>query len=79
MYAVLSRSRGAGVEKIIVTAGCLSDVNDALQLCEQYPDLYTTVGVHPTRCGELDADPKGYLAELSSIANRNRDKVVCSG
>lgn len=82
---VLGRAKQNGVKKIIMTAGCLRETKEALDLCEKYgevhrlfylvdsmiflggpgsitrtfwlffpdPDggfLYTTVGVHPTRC-----------------------------
>jgi len=44
------------VEKIIVTAGCESDIQAAKKLCAADERLFTTVGVHPTRCGEFEAD-----------------------
>jgi hypothetical protein len=48
---VLARSKAAGVHKIMVTAGCVGDAKEALELCNRYPDLlFCTIGCHPTRC-----------------------------
>jgi len=67
--AVLQRGWDAGLDKVMVTAGCLKDIEEAKALCEQDDRLYTTVGVHPTRCGEFEADggdPAAYLAQLEA-------------
>jgi hypothetical protein len=59
--AVLTRGRAAGVEKIIVTAGCISDAKEALALCASHADLFLTVGCHPTRCNEYaEAGTEAY-------------------
>lgn len=47
-------------------------------------DLYSTVGVHPTRCSEFDAHPAGpadYLARLLEIGQRGKaaGKIVAVG
>ena len=41
--------------------------------------LYTTVGVHPTRCGEFETEPQKHLSELLNLAKENRKKVVAIG
>lgn len=43
-----------GIEKIIVTAGSLEEARKALEFVETRPGLYSTVGVHPTRCLEFE-------------------------
>jgi Tat protein secretion system quality control protein TatD with DNase activity len=68
--AVLARAWASGVEKIIITAGTLSDARAALALACTDPRLFCTVGVHPTRCSEFEehaAGPEAYLAELKEV------------
>lgn len=38
---------------MIVTAGTLEESREALELAKAHPNLYSTVGVHPTRCLEF--------------------------
>ena len=60
---VLQRGKEMGVCRTIITAGCLEESIEALKfarLMQPTYDLYSTVGVHPTRANELqnrdDAD-----------------------
>lgn len=76
---VLARSRNAGVVKIMVTAGTLQQSQEALTLCEKYPSLYSTVGVHPTRALEMKADLDGHLQKLLAVVEEGRHKVVAIG
>jgi TatD DNase family protein len=78
-HLVLERAWAAGVERIIVTAGTLSEARAALELCATDPRLFTTVGVHPTRCLELENGGDGYMKELLDLALSNREKVVAIG
>ena len=53
---VLERAKAMGVSRTIVTAGCLEDSIEALKLVRQLRpkyQLFSTVGVHPTRADEL--------------------------
>ncbi|CAG0902427.1 unnamed protein product [Darwinula stevensoni] len=80
--AVLERAWDQKVEKIMVTGGSLSDSRAALALAKLHERLFSTVGCHPTRCGEFEAHDGGadaYLEELSSLASENRGKVVAIG
>ncbi|RLN73136.1 hypothetical protein BBJ28_00002794 [Nothophytophthora sp. Chile5] len=89
LTAVLARAKSYGVEKIIVTGGNLEESRSALKLATEYsdaasPSLYSTVGVHPTRCREFEAkgnDPNEYFAELVAVCEQGqRDgKVVAVG
>ena len=65
--AVLQRAWDAGVSKIIITAGNLSESKAALQLAMRDERLFSTVGVHPTRCGEFASHPDGPQAYMQSL------------
>lgn len=45
--------------------------------------LFTTVGVHPTRCGEFEApevhSPQEHLDQLLRLVVENQEKVVAIG
>lgn len=70
MTHVLARSWESGLDKIIVTSGTLQEAQRALALCRHYDNLYTTVGVHPTRGDEWASHEKGpeaYMHELEMV------------
>ncbi|KAE9005405.1 putative deoxyribonuclease [Phytophthora fragariae] len=89
LTAILARAKAFGVDKIIVTGGNLEESKAALQLAKNnegdgLPQLFSTVGVHPTRCSEFEADgrdPDAYFAELSALCEqgKNEGKVVAIG
>lgn len=88
---VLGRAFGVGVAGIVVTAGTLQESRDALGLIrevqgarQEIPRLWTTVGVHPTRCDEFEGFPGGsdrYLQELLEVLEdgQKRGHVVAVG
>ncbi|KAE9028348.1 putative deoxyribonuclease [Phytophthora rubi] len=89
LTAILARAKAFGVDKIIVTGGNLEESKAALQLAKNnegdgLPQLFSTVGVHPTRCSEFEADgrdPDAYFAELLAVCEqgKNEGKVVAIG
>lgn len=79
MDAVLFRAREAGVTRIMVTAGTLTQSHEALELVRGHPMLVSTVGVHPTRCNELQGDMDHHLDQLSDVITRGNGKVVAVG
>jgi len=80
---ILQRASASGVGTIIITAGSADESEAAVALRSAYSNhgvsLRTTVGCHPTRCGELVADPLTYLGRLRSVIEANRDTVVAIG
>jgi TatD DNase family protein len=83
--AVLQRARGAGIAKVMVTAGSLKESRDALSMCQKsgngWPELFCTIGVHPTRCGEFEATSPAaaasHLAELVAIGREGCERGLC--
>ena len=79
--AVLSRALGAGVEKIMVTGTDVDESRNAVAMAssgpEESPLLYATVGVHPTRAGEVvGLGEEGIQAVLRAIVDDAEDGVV---
>ncbi|CAI5710037.1 unnamed protein product [Peronospora effusa] len=86
LITILTRAKAFGVEKIIVTGGNLEESRKALQLTKDnegdaLPKLFSTVGVHPTRCSEFEADPDAYFAALLALCEQGKrdGKVVAIG
>ena len=93
--AVLERGWAAGVRQIVITAGSLREAERALALARTDPRLFSTVGVHPTRCsqeflgegggGSSDGKPRflgdEYMRELVRIARAGKaeGKIVAVG
>ncbi|KAF0300625.1 putative deoxyribonuclease TATDN1 [Amphibalanus amphitrite] len=79
---VLERAWNVGLKKIIITAGRLEETQEALKLVKTDEErLFTTVGVHPTRCGAFDdsGDPERHLNALRTLIEQNRRHVVAVG
>ena len=81
LETVIKRSEKEGLSHIIITAGKLKDLKDALNIIATYQPktnvkLCTTVGVHPTWTHEITDD---YLNELVDLAEKNREHIVAIG
>ncbi|WFD34494.1 hypothetical protein MCUN1_001335 [Malassezia cuniculi] len=77
---VLARAEAAGVAAQIVTAGSLSEVDEAAAISGR--NLFCTAGCHPTRAVELESYPGGAAAYVEALAERvaaHKHKVVAIG
>jgi TatD DNase family protein len=79
---VLKRAEDLGVERFIGVSGSLQDSRDSITVAEQRPNIYATVGVHPTRCSEFEEDgrdPDAHLEALHDLAQAGGARVVAIG
>jgi TatD DNase family protein len=74
--AVLERARAAGVETIVAIGSGTGpgSLDCGIQLAEQYPGIYATIGIHPHEA-KLTTD--GDFAELKDLASN--PKVIAWG
>lgn len=76
---VLSRAEDAGLARILVTAGSLSMSREVLSLVKNNPSLFCTVGVHPTRAGQMYPDIQRHIEQLASVIEEAGSNVVAIG
>ncbi|KAL9657087.1 hypothetical protein ABK040_002713 [Willaertia magna] len=82
---ILERSKNGNLKKLILTSTCYSDIYENINLIrkfqEKFPNfLYTTIGIHPTRCNEFNEENENLLKnEFLKIINENRDIIVAIG
>merc|ERR1719318_851034 len=64
----------------MVTGGNLEESRKAIDLAKEHPDLFATVGCHPTRCNEFTENgEEEYFKNLLKLINDNREHVVAVG
>lgn len=71
--------RSSALERIIITVGTVSELDEAVELTKKHSKLYTTLGVHPTRCGEFLDDPNAYFQQIRDNLTKHRDSIVALG
>jgi TatD DNase family protein len=78
---VLERAFESGIDRLIVTSGSVEEATSALPFVSGEPRLFTTVGVHPTRCSvfETDEGATQVMAALHDLLERGGGDVVCIG
>ncbi|KAL0210876.1 hypothetical protein P9112_009174 [Eukaryota sp. TZLM1-RC] len=75
---VIQRSLSNAVNHIVVTAGTVDDTLEALQLCNNYSCLSTTIGIHPTRATHF-LNSKTSLSSLTTLYHDNSSKISFLG
>ncbi|KAF2864125.1 Mg-dependent DNase [Piedraia hortae CBS 480.64] len=74
---VVSRARGIGVQKMLVTGSDVAESARAVDVARAYPGLcYATVGIHPCSARALADHPHGtdaLIADLRKLAQQARD------
>ena len=80
---VLERAKSMGMVKSIITAGNLEQSHASIDLVKRFNefDLYSTVGVHPTRCSEFLGKEDEVISQLSLLIEQGmaNGKVVAIG
>lgn len=71
---VLTRAKAEGVNRILVPGLDLPSSRRAVDLSQQYPEIYAAVGIHPHNAKEWNHSTKGELRELA-----RSPKVVAIG
>ncbi|WP_371375043.1 TatD family hydrolase [Thalassotalea aquiviva] len=71
---VILAAKHAGVDTMILTGTSIAESQQVVALCQLYPNMYCTAGVHPH---DADGVSTNYLETLQDIASNN--KVVAIG
>lgn len=70
---VIARATAAGVTEIISIGTRIDSSTRALQLAENFPNIWATVGIHP---GEVDEAPDDAVERLRALAQSSRVVAV---
>lgn len=66
---IVHRARDLGVTRMVTLATSLEDTPINLQIAEQHPEVYATIGIHPC---DVHETPDNYLAKLEPFAHHPR-------
>jgi TatD DNase family protein len=72
--AVIERAVAAGVDRLITIGTTLDSSRAGIELANRYPNVYATVGLHPTSIGENTPE---FIEDLKQLAKH--PKVVGIG
>ncbi|WOH36079.1 TatD family hydrolase [Thalassotalea fonticola] len=70
---VINQAQLAGVTKLIITGTNVVESQQALDICQHYPNLFCTAGVHPH---DADNVSNGYLQQLAELAKNKQVKAI---
>ncbi len=71
---LLSSMQENGIGTIVNATASKRTVEMSLELTKKYPFIYTTIGVHPSDCAEMDDDELRWLEDMCS-----NEKAVAVG
>ena len=71
---LLGSMQKSGIGTIVNATASKKTVEQSLELTRKYPFIYTTIGVHPSDCAEMDAEELKWLEEMCAD-----DKAVAVG
>jgi len=71
--SVIKRAELAGVKKIIVVGTNLKDSKIAIELADEYENIYAAVGVHPHDCNDID---KKYIDKVFFLSSHKKCKAI---
>ena len=63
---LLSSMQENGIGTIVNATASKRTVEMSLELTKKYPFIYTTIGVHPSDCAEMDDDELRWLEDMFS-------------
>jgi len=72
---ILERARSSGLKAIIIPATDLPNAHQILSLCEQHPDLYAAVGIHPCDVDSVSDSPS-WIDELHQLAQHPKTVAI---
>lgn len=73
--AVVENAALAGVENFVITSTNVSETRKAIELLEQYPNLYSTAGCHPHYAKDFQSDHIEFLKQIYL----QHDRVIAIG
>ncbi|MGA7129374.1 MAG: TatD family hydrolase [Chthoniobacterales bacterium] len=71
--AVIKRATAAGVDRIITIGTSLDSSRAAIELANRYPNVFATVGLHPTSITE---DTPEFIEELKQLAEHPKAVAI---
>ena len=82
LHLVIERAKNSGCNQMIILAGSLEDAKECMRICSDFDPshraLFTTIGVHPTRCDTLLTEPN--LAKIfHEFIDTYGDRVAAFG
>jgi TatD DNase family protein len=72
--AVIARAKAAGVERILVIGTTAATSRRAVEIAQQFPELYAAVGIQPNYVAEAEASDWDEIVALAS-----QPKVIALG
>ncbi len=78
--AAIEEARAADVTTIINVGTDLIESEASIMIAQRYPDVFATVGVHPTDCNDLPKSTHDTMVALRRfVADKERNKIVAIG